>query len=92
MNSRSHRWWLVAVAGCALAIGAGFGMLARAADEEPAGRASRRAARTSASSSSSADGLERKLEEVLAGQQAILKRLDEIMEELKIVKIRASVR
>ena len=33
-----------------------------------------------------------KLEEVLDTQQQILKRLDEVMEELKIVKIRATLR
>ena len=33
-----------------------------------------------------------KLEEVLETQQQILKRLDEVMEELKIIKIRATLR
>jgi phage tail tape-measure protein len=33
-----------------------------------------------------------KLEEVLETQQQILKRLDEVMEELKVVKIRATLR
>lgn len=34
--------------------------------------------------------LERKLEEVLATQQTILQKLDELMEELRIVKVRAT--
>jgi len=35
-------------------------------------------------------GLEKKLDEVLATQQTILKKLDELMEELRIVKVRAT--
>ena len=34
--------------------------------------------------------LEKKLDEVLATQQTILKKLDEVMEELRIVKVRAT--
>lgn len=34
--------------------------------------------------------LERKLEEVLATQQTILQKLDELMEELRIIKVRAT--
>ena len=34
--------------------------------------------------------LERKLEEVLATQQAILQKLDALMEELRIIKVRAT--
>ena len=34
--------------------------------------------------------LERKLEEVLATQQTILQKLDELMTELRIIKVRAT--
>ena len=34
--------------------------------------------------------LEKKLEEVLATQQTILQKLDELMEELRIIKVRAT--
>ena len=96
MSSARVRWWVAAVLGCVLAAGAGFGALARAADEEgSADRATRRTSRTTTavtSTASNTDPLERKLDDVLAGQQAILKRLDEVMEELRIVKIRATIR
>lgn len=36
--------------------------------------------------------LEKKLAEVLANQQTILQKFDEIMEELRIIKVRASIR
>ncbi|MBI4322672.1 MAG: hypothetical protein HY596_00170 [Candidatus Omnitrophica bacterium] len=34
--------------------------------------------------------LEKKLDEVLATQQTILRKLDEMMEELRIIKVRAT--
>lgn len=36
--------------------------------------------------------LEEKLDQVLANQQTILQRFDQVMEELRIVKVRATVR
>jgi len=36
--------------------------------------------------------IQQKLDEVLAKQDTILQRLDEMMEELKIIKIRATLR
>ena len=35
-------------------------------------------------------GLEKKLDEVLATQQTILQKLDEMMEELRVIKVRAT--
>ena len=98
MSSTRMRWWIALTLGCALAAGAGFGALARAADEEGSStRTTHRTTKATTAATSTAPktdslALERKLDDVLAGQQAILKRLDEVMEELKIVKIRASVR
>ena len=34
--------------------------------------------------------LEKKLEQILATQQTILQKLDEVMEELRIIKVRAT--
>ena len=97
MSSTRMRWRIAVALGCALAAGAGFGALVRAADEESAARTTHRTSRTTTAAAPTAPkidslALERKLDDMLAGQQAILKRLDEVMEELKIVKIRATVR
>ena len=46
---------------------------------------------TAASSELSLADLQRKLDQVVATQEEILKKLDQMMEELKIVKIRATL-
>ncbi len=46
----------------------------------------------SSASSLKGDDLEKKLDEILANQQAILERFDQVMEELRIIKIRATLR
>lgn len=78
--------------------------LSRAAEEETAPTHSTRAGRTTTpqmadtnrstrtSDTGRAARVEAKLDQVLANQERILARLDEVMEELKIVKIRATVR
>lgn len=61
----------------------------------PATRSSRSGASTSASDSASSSAgtarLERKLEEISAKQEEILKRFDAVMEELRIIKVRSSI-
>lgn len=47
-------------------------------------------AQTSRDSKGELRSLEKKVDEVLANQQLILKRLDDVMEELRIVKVRAT--
>ena len=60
------------------------------------GSASTRAADTGRSSRAPETGatarVEAKLDQVLANQEQIMARLDQVLEELKIVKIRATVR
>ncbi|MBI4342161.1 MAG: hypothetical protein HY599_02200 [Candidatus Omnitrophica bacterium] len=80
--------WILAGTGVAVALNA-----------EDAPTTSSRASHPPAASSSRIAGggvtpkmLEAKLNEILENQQKILKRLDEVMAELQIVKIRATVR
>ena len=71
-----------------------------AADDAPAvpSRSSRASSsapsggHAAAGGATSVQGLEAKLNEILEKQQQILTRLDEVMSELQIVKIRATVR
>ena len=94
MRGRVRGWAIVA--GLLLAAAG----VARALAEEAAPTTSSRtshAAAAPASRSTSAGAvtpkmLEAKLDEILDNQQKILKRLDEVMAELQIVKIRATVR
>ena len=74
---------------CGLILWASAG--ARAADEESPSK-STRSSRASKSAELSRDAIEQKLDEILSNQQKILQRLDEVMEELKIVKIRATLK
>lgn len=45
-----------------------------------------------ASDERSFDRLEDKLDRVLANQEAILKKFEQVMEELRIIKVRATIR
>ena len=75
----------------ALALAAGAWMMAQTqAAEQPQSRRSK--ASDSAPTSSRTDGkIESKLDEILANQEKILKRFDDVMEELRIVKVRATL-
>ena len=62
-------------------------------------RAAESSSKTTKASAGKAEGtdkldpkVEAKLNDILARQEQILQRLDQVMEELKIVKIRATVR
>ena len=96
MHSRRIWRWSLLI----LTIGAGLAVTLRAEEAPTASsRASRPSAESSATSSSrpsalgsSAKELEAKLNDILENQQKVLKRLDEVMAELQIVKIRATVR
>ena len=43
-------------------------------------------------SSQAKNSIEKKLDEILANQAAILQRFDQVMEELRIIKVRATLR
>ena len=72
-------------------LGLGLWVKAETQAAESSGRSSR-----ASRSSSSVDGMDenavaQKLDQVLANQETIFRRLDEVMEELGIVKIRATL-
>ena len=93
---------------CGIAPWWGRALNVRAAEEEEVPTRSTRPASTRATTSRSADTsrstraassdsgrearIEAKLDQVLTNQDQILAKLDEVMEEVKIVKIRATVR
>ena len=86
-------------AGLALAVGAGMLLGAAAvwsADAADASRSSRPSragtAKTAAAGDLDLSDIEEKLDEILSGQQAILKKFDAVMEELRIIKVRATLR
>ena len=72
----------------------GLTLLGQAVSAERSSRAakSKTAAATASSDQADDHAVKQKLDELAAGQDKILKRLDEIMEELKVVKIRATLR
>ena len=75
----------------------GSGLGPETSAEEASGASTQAARTTRSRSASGTDGtgeaaVEAKLDQILESQQQILKRLDEIMEELRIVKIRATMR
>ena len=85
----------------AIAIGAGLFLgvwaLWCAAAEEASSRSSRPPSRASATKQAGGETsdtahLEAKLDEILATQQAILSKFDAIMEELRIIKVRSTLR
>ena len=78
-----------------------LGVWASASDTEDASRSSRATrstAKTSASKPSPGDEraelvhLDEKLDRILANEEQIMKKFDEMMEELRIIKVRASIR
>ncbi|MBI4597225.1 MAG: hypothetical protein HY737_02345 [Candidatus Omnitrophica bacterium] len=85
----------------ALSVGIGIGWMSRPAvwaaeeDATPPVRSSRATTKSAAASTTSSSSgnakLEKKLDEILANQQDILKRFDAVMEELKIIKVRATI-
>ena len=90
--------WLALLCGIALW---GSARIGRAATDEEAPTSSSRssASRTSTTSRSTRASetgrearIEEKLDQILANQDRMFAKLDEVMEELKIVKIRATVR
>ena len=88
---------ILALATVAILCGISVWMSPSRADEESSQSAVRssRASRSSRTSATNSDGeakINAKLDQVLDNQQQILNRLNEVMEELKIIKIRATLR
>lgn len=89
--------WLK-MAGLLTILGLGFSVMwvttedAIGSDEQgaPAATTSSRRGTSSTNKDSSTAKLEKKLDQILANQEQILKRFDDVMEELRIVKIRAT--
>ena len=95
-QERRHQ---VTAAGLALAVGVGMlvgaAVVWSASDGEESSRSSR-APRAAASnereSALKTSAIEAKLDEILSGQEAILGKFDAVMEELRIIKIRSTLR
>ncbi len=89
-DGRRYRWLIVS----ALLVGvAGTSILPLVRAEESSRQRSRSTRSSGTSASSGGDAkVEQKLDEILDNQQKLFTRLDQIMEELKIVKIRATLK
>ena len=89
---------LAVIAGLLLAVGMGTGVVFSQDDAEPPTRSSRPAkpAGTSSASDTGKDkdlaAIERKLDQIIQTQSAILQKFDAVMEELRIIKVRATIR
>lgn len=83
----------LALAGLLIGFGMGAGWVTfaeEAADRSATSTAAKRSS-TSAKSTGRDSQVEHKLDQLLAGQQTILKQFDAVLEELRIVKIRCSL-
>lgn len=92
MNSPAGRRWrrlVPLLLGVGLAIGVASSFVLSDQEPVPSSRSSRS---SKASSSGSNANIESKLDDILANQQAILQKFDAIMEELRIIKVRATLR
>ena len=92
-TTRKHGAWVL------LIVGIGLGTCLFSAVEsmaEEAARPTRSVLGGAASGASSASGkdagVERKLDQILANQETILQRFDQVMEELRIIKVRSTSR
>ena len=84
---------VVVAAGVFLGLAAWSSGLAAGESSAKSSRSSRAPSATKAQEDGSEiAGLEKKLDEILANQQTILSKFDAIMEELRIIKIRATIR
>lgn len=94
--SGTPRWWLPLGIGSVLGISLGAVSFTAAYDEanpESGNRSSRSttSSRTETSSRSSDASIQTKLDEILANQKKILEEFEVVKEELRIIKIRASM-
>ena len=94
MTTRTaHRMRITTSIGVLVVIILGLGLWVKAETQaaESSGRSSRASRSTSSVDGTGEDAVARKLDQVLANQETIFRRLDEVMEELRIVKIRATL-
>ena len=93
---RGKGWWGSVLTVVAAAGVFGLGVWSGSAAEESPSKSSRSSRASSATKAqedgSEIAGLEKKLDEILANQQTILSKFDAIMEELRIIKVRATIR
>ena len=92
MTRTAHRMRTTASIGLLVLFIFGLGLWVKSETQaaEP-GRSSRSSRPPSSGDGTGEDVVARKLDQVLATQETILQRLDEVMEELRIVKIRATI-
>jgi len=92
------RWWLPFTLGVALGVSVGLGPLSAAYEQDESSRRSSQSqqgqteARRAASSDAARSSVERKLDQILANQETILQQFEVIKEELRIIKVRSSLR
>ena len=93
-TARKHGAWLLLI-GLGIGLSVGLWSAAGSAAEEAAksSRSVLGGVKPTESSKSKAkeDEIAKKLDEILANQQTILQRFDQVMEELRIIKVRATL-
>ena len=91
---RSRTVWVILMMGVSLWTALPHPVVAQVQDETTRKPGLPRTTKSAESQDTAAKlaALERKLDQVLANQQAILQKFDAVMEELHIIKIRASLR
>lgn len=95
VQQRGGRRWVWRIGLCAalgVACGLGLWMSAGLAANEAGSKSAARSSRPPTDEGERWKALEEKLHRVLEGQDKILKRFDDVMAELQIVKTRASNR
>ena len=94
-TGRSTTWFVAMVVGIGLGVSCWFSALSWAKQTTVKARSSTTSSATKPSTPSqeaSDAKLEKKLDEILANQQTILQKFDAVMEELRIIKVRATLR
>ena len=97
--TRKRAWAQLLAIGLVLGVGMGLSFSTRLLAEEGEGRSSPSSTKKSTGSRVEETRTEKKLaeilrnqEQILANQAAILQKFDAVMEELRIIKVRASIR
>ena len=91
-TGRRGAWVLLIGLGVGLGICLSLAVTSMAEETSRATRSVLGGAASGGSSASSNAGLEKKLDQILANQETILQRFDQVMEELRIIKVRATLR
>ena len=92
-TTRKRGVWVLLIVGIGLGIGLSLAVESMAEESARATRSVLGGAASGGSSASSKDaGVEKKLAQILANQETILQRFDQVMEELRIIKVRSTLR